>query len=118
MLDEWSDADGTVWTRSSPRWMTESDAARLQLRSSTVVAVEGLGTGEPIADPVPGEPDLPDLTWLSPDERKVFWRAKVAGHLDAANGVEPKPNSDGVTFRASIWTDVRDRRLILISRFR
>lgn len=112
MLDEWSDADGGVWTRSLPRWVSESDAARLQLRSSTVVAVEGLGTGDPIGD------GLPDLTWLSPDDRKTFWRSKVAGHLDEANGVEPRPNEDGITFRASIWTDARERRLILVSRFR
>ena len=104
-LDEWTAHDGTVWTRGTPRWLGESDAARLQLRDSTLVAHDL----QAVAD---------NLVWLSPSDRRVFWKDKVAGHLDVANGAEVAPNADGVVFRASVWTDVNGRRLILFSRFR
>jgi hypothetical protein len=104
-LDEWTAHDGTVWARGTPRWLGESDAARLQLRDTTLVAHEVQGFGE-------------DLVWLSPADRRVFWKEKVAGHLDVANGVEVDHNTDGVVFRASVWTDQAGRRLILLSRFR
>jgi hypothetical protein len=103
--DEWTDADGTVWERSHPKWLTESDAARLQLRDSTLVATER--TDGPT-----------ELTWLSPAERRTFWKQKVAGHLDEANGADVPHNQDGITFRASLWTEPGGRRLILISRWR
>ncbi len=104
-LDEWTDEDGTVWERSHPRWLGQSDAARLQLRDSTLFGVEKKG-------------DLFEITWLSPADRKIFWRGKVAGHLDEANGVDVPHNSDGHVYRASLWTEPGGRRLILITIFR
>ena len=104
-LDEWTDADGTVWERSHPKWLSESDAARLQLRDSTLFGAETTT-------------DVSDFTWLSPVERRVFWRAKVAGHLDEANGAQVPHNDDGHVFRASLWTEQGGRRLILVTHWR
>lgn len=114
--EEWTDSDGTTWTRGTPRWLTESDAARLQLRESTLFAVERAAA--PGLEPTHLDGDGPELTWMSLLDRKTFWKAKVAGHVDVANGLEPPFNEDGITFRASVWTDERGRRLILISRWR
>lgn len=100
--DQWVDDDGTTWTRRKPRWLDERRAKRFMLRSSTLVVTER----------TPGA----GLLWLSdPEARRQFWADHVADHLDDATGTDVAPNTDGFTYRASMWMDDTDRRLLLLS---
>jgi hypothetical protein len=93
----WVDADGTTWTRSRPKWLTEKDARSFVLRASTLVAVERSGYTE--------------LRWLDVAVRRGYWADNVAGHYEDG----APPNADGLTYSATVWTDDTERRLILLS---
>lgn len=98
----WVDADGTEWTRRRPRWLTERAAKPLALRTSVVLAVEhSSGTM--------------NVERLDHAVRKDFWHRHVAGHIDDGAGDRVVPNSAGLTYRVSTWSDPRGRRLVLVS---
>lgn len=71
------------------------------MRNSTVVAVERGGDFE--------------LRWLDVAVRRAYWADHVAGHLDDGSGGWVPANADGLTYRASMWTDDTARRLVLLS---
>jgi hypothetical protein len=100
--EEWTDADGTEWTRHKPRWLTERAAKSLAARAAIVLAVER--TGGPA-----------EVERLDPADREDYWDRDVAGHVDDGTGGDVPPNRDGLTYRISVWRDPRGRRLVLIS---
>jgi hypothetical protein len=97
----WVDADGTEWTRSKPRWLTERAAKPLALRNSVVLGVEH------VCGPVTVEQ-------LDYAVRRNYWDRYVAGHIDDGAGCVD-PNSDGLTYRVSTWSDPQGGRLVLLS---
>ena len=97
----WVDADGTEWRRRKPRWLTERAAKPLALRNSVVLAVEH------VHGPVTVER-------LDLAVRRNYWDRYVAGHIDAASGCVD-PNSDGLTYRVSTWSDPQGGCLVLLS---
>jgi hypothetical protein len=98
----WTDPGGTVWTRATPRQLTEADARRFAQRSSTRVGIERT------------PPGISDVEWLDPASQKAYWDRHIAGHVEDGTG-RCTPDENGITYHVSSWRDPGGHRLILVS---